>query len=214
MPEFIITPVFRVEELASSARETALAWGRQHAVPDDWYECVIDDFATVCSIIGVDLAMRPVRLFGGGTRQEPRVLFSGFSSQGDGASFEGSYRYAKRSTAEIRAHAPTDNDLHRVADTLATIQRRNIYQLEALIRQQGRYCHEYTMTITVERASPTGQTPTVTAEDQVIEAIRDLARWLYRRLESEYDHLTSDAEIDAALRANDHTFTEAGVRFP
>ncbi len=214
MPDSVITPVFRVEELASAAREAARSWGRHHAVPDDWHECVIDDFERVCAIIGIDLATRPVRLYGGGTRRVPRVHFSGFSSQGDGASFEGHYRYARRSAADIRAHAPQDRELHRIVDTLAAIQRRNLYQLEAAVRQEGRYCHEYTMVITVERATPTDQAMTATAGDDVTESLRNLARWLYRRLEDEYDFQTSDAVVDAALDANDYTFTEAGARFP
>ena len=51
------------------------------------------------------------------------------------------------------------------------------------------------------------------AEDVVIEALRDLARWLYRQLEREYAYLTSDAVVDEAILANGYTFTEAGQRF-
>lgn len=214
MPDFVITPVFRVEELVPAARDAARCWGRQHVVPEDWHESVIDDFERVCAIIGVDLATRAVPLYGGGTRRKVLIHFSGFSSQGDGASFEGGYRYARRSAAEIRAYAPTDRELHGIADSLAAIQRRNIYQLEATIRQLGRYCHEYTMAIAVERACSTDQAMTATAEDVVTECLRDLARWLYRRLEAEYDFQTSDTQVDAAFCANDYTFTAAGVRFP
>jgi len=47
--------------------------------------------------------------------------------------------------------------LHAVADTLRALQRRNFYQLCADVRHAGRYYHEYTMSVTVERDSPTGQ---------------------------------------------------------
>ncbi|WP_267347113.1 antitoxin of toxin-antitoxin stability system [Sphingomonas sp. GM_Shp_2] len=214
MPDFVVTQVFRIEELAASAQATARDWARQHIVSDDWFDPVINDFATVCSIIGVDLAARSVRLYGGGTRQVPRIHFSGFASQGDGASFEGNYRYARRSAAKVRAHAPTDFELHRIADALSAIQRRNIYQLDAAIRQQGRYCHEYTMQIAVGRCSPTGQAPAPAAESVLIECLRDLARWLYRQLECEHDYQTSDEQIDAALEANGCTFTVTGRPFP
>lgn len=69
------------------------------------------------------------------------------------------------------------------------------------------------MRIAVERDSPTGQDMAPDAEDIVTEALRDLARWLYRRLEREYEYLTSDEAVDESLRANDYTFTEAGRRF-
>lgn len=39
------------------------------------------------------------------------------------------------------------------------------------------------------------------------------ANWLYRQLEQEYDHLTSDEAVDETLVANGHTFTEEGRRF-
>ncbi|EEW61100.1 conserved hypothetical protein [Ruegeria sp. TrichCH4B] len=45
------------------------------------------------------------------------------------------------------------------------------------------------------------------------EALRDLARWLYRQLEAEYDHLTSDEAIKEGIIVNEYTFTEGGSRF-
>ncbi|MFC4216219.1 hypothetical protein [Pseudophaeobacter arcticus] len=45
------------------------------------------------------------------------------------------------------------------------------------------------------------------------EALRDMARWLYRQLGAEYDHLTSDEAIEEGIIVNDYTFTEAGCRF-
>ena len=69
------------------------------------------------------------------------------------------------------------------------------------------------MAICVERDGPTGRDMTRDAEDIVIEAMRDLARWLYRQLEREYDDQTSDASIDDVICANAYTFTEEGRRF-
>ena len=66
---------------------------------------------------------------------------------------------------------------------------------------------------TVERDSLTGQPPTDDAEDTVIKAMRDLARWLYRQLRQEYEHQTSDAAVDEAIQVNAWTFTAEGRRF-
>ncbi len=52
---------------------------------------------------------------------------------------------------------------------------------------------------------------TADAEETVIEALRDLALWLYRQLEREYDYLTSDEAVDEAITANAYTFTAGGV---
>jgi hypothetical protein len=69
------------------------------------------------------------------------------------------------------------------------------------------------MAITVERESPTWQDMTADAEEIVIEALRDLARWLYRQLEREYEYLSSDEIVDESIIANDYTFTGSGRRF-
>ncbi len=81
-----------------------------------------------------------------------------------------------------------DEEIHRIADELQAAQRKNFYQLTAGIRQRGNYCHEYLMAIEVERDSPTWQPMTDGADDAVIEALRSLARWLYRQLRQEYEH--------------------------
>ena len=146
-------------------------------------------------------------------RDKPNVFFRGFWSQGDGASFEGSWSHAKGSARNIRAHAPRDGELHRIADALQDAQRRNFYQLHASIRQRGHYCHENTMTIDVERDSPAWQPMAGDSEHLVVEALRDLARWLYRQLENEYTHITSDDAVDEAMAANRWSFTADGQPF-
>lgn len=213
MPEIIQTTVYTLDELDERAKSRARDWYRQASNDDDWHEVVFEDFERVCEILGIDLATRTVRLFGGGTRQKPCIWFSGFSSQGDGASWEGIYQYKKGAARDIRAYAPRDERLAAIADRLQRIQLRNLYALEARVTHRGRYYHEYCMDISVERASETYQPPTPDAEDIVVEALRDLARWLYRRLEQEYDYQTSDEVVDESIEANGYTFTEAGRRF-
>jgi hypothetical protein len=213
MPEIIETTVYRLDELSPDAKAQAREWYRDGALDHDWYAFVYEDFERICDILGVQLQTRPVRLCGGGTRQKPSIWFSGFWSQGDGACFEGSYRHAKGSPKKIRDYAPTDGELHRIADTLQAVQRRNFYQLHADISHRGRYYHEYCMTISVERDSAVYQDMTADADDAVTEAMRDLARWLYRQLEREYDYQMSDAVVDESIRANEYTFTASGRRF-
>ena len=213
MPRIVETTVFRLDELSEGAKDQARAWYRDASACDDWHECVFDDFEAICVILGVRLKTRSVRLFGGGTRPKPCIWFSGFASQGDGASFEGALGFATGAPKAIRAHAPENSELHRIADGLQAIQRRNFYQLRADINQHGRGCHEYSMSIAVERDSPNNQQMTADAEDTVIELLRDLARWLYRQLEREYEYQTSNEVTDEAILANEYTFTASGRRF-
>ena len=213
MPQVVEITVYTINELSDAAKEAARAWYRESCLDHEWYDFVYEDFQTICGILGVTLATTPVRLYGGGTRDKPQIFWTGFSSQGDGASFAGHYSHAKGAARAIRAYAPKDDELHRIADALQAVQRRNIWQLHASICQRGRYCHEYTMAIEVERESPIWQPPTDDAEDAVTEALRDLARWLYRQLRDAYEAETSDCAVDEAMEINGWTFTAEGNRF-
>ena len=213
MPEVIETTVYRLDELSDEARDKARTWYREGGFDYDWYDAVYEDFEQIAEILGLRLKTRSVRLYGGGSREKPCIWFSGFWNQGDGAAFETFYSYRKEAPRRIREHAPQDAGLHRIADALQVVQRRNFYQLRAETCHRGRYYHEYCMAISVERDSPSDQDMTDGAEDAVIEALRDLARWLYRQLEREYDYLTSNEAVDEAIVANEYTFTEAGCRF-
>ena len=146
---------------------------------------------------------------GGGTRHDPCIWFSGFWSQGDGACFEAYLSYRKGAPRRIREYAPQGAELHRITDALQTAQRCNFYQLRADVRHRSHYNHEYSMAISVARDSASHQDMTADAEEAVIEALHDLARWLYHQLEREYDYLSSGETI----AANDCTFTETGRRF-
>jgi hypothetical protein len=69
------------------------------------------------------------------------------------------------------------------------------------------------MSVDVTRDSPSWQPPTEDAEEIVTEALRDLARWLYRQLQREYGHLTSVEAIEEGIIVNEYTFTKGGRRF-
>ena len=213
MPEIIETTVYQLHELSDVAKEKARAWFREGGFDHDWYDAVYADFEQICAILGVVLKTNTVRLMDGGSRQEACIYFRGFWSQGDGACFEGRYAHAPRVSAKIREHAPEDATLHQIADALQAIQRRNFCQLRADVRHRGHYYHAYCMAINVERESPTGQDMTHGAESIVTEALRDLARWLYRQLEQEYEYQTADETVDEAITANAYTFTDVGRRF-
>jgi len=205
--QIIETKVFTFQELSEKAKKSARDWYREDALSYEWYGLIYGDFVDICEILGISLKIRK------GSKAYPCIWFSGFSSQGDGACYEGSYSYAKDSCAKIRAHAPQATELHRIADSLQAAQKANFYQLKASIEHSGRYYHAGCMNIAVERDSPNYQAIAGDSEDQVIEALRDLANWLYQALESEHDWLLSDECVDESIIANQYTFTESGKRF-
>ena len=78
MPRIVETTVYGVEELPEAAKESARAWYRETGLDHEWYDFVLEDFETVCRIVGVTLRTSPVRLMGGGTRDKPHIFFRGF----------------------------------------------------------------------------------------------------------------------------------------
>lgn len=92
-------------------------------------------------------------------------------------------------------------------------QRQNFYQLRAEVTQRGNCYHAYSMAIDVTRDSAGAQEIAGGAELIIVDALRNLANWLYRQLEQEYEHLTSDESVDEMLLVNGYTFTEEGRWF-
>ncbi len=213
MPEVISMTVYRLNELPDGAKDRARAWYREGGFDHDWYDAVYEDFQHIAEILGIRLKTRTTRLLGGRTREDPCIWFSGFWSQGDGAAWEGVYSYRKSAAAELRAYAPKDKTLHRIAETLQAAQRQNFYQLRADVTHCGNYYHAFTMVVSVSRDSAAVVEITGDAETVVTDALRDLANWLYRQLEQEYEYLTSDEAVDETLVVGGYTFTEEGRRF-
>jgi hypothetical protein len=188
MPAVICTTVYQIDELSPKAKDNARIWYRSQN-DDDWWDYVYEDFREVCHILGISVK---------------NIWFSGFSCQGDGACFEGFYNYQPESVKKIREHAPQDTQLQSIAKLLQAMQKRNFYQLTARMTHRGRYYHPGCMDVEVEGNR---------TDDDLIYLMRELAHWLYRQLETEYDYLNSDEAVDESISANEYTFTESGRRF-
>lgn len=201
--------IFKFSELSYEAKERAREWYRE-TLDYDWWDFVYEDFQEIAKILGIEIATRQSPLMGGGTRAEPEIFFSGFSSQGDGACYCGRYSYAPGCRKKIREHAPQDAELHRIADGLFELQRRHRYRIEARITTSGRYSHSHTMQFDVSN-SVTGHEFPDEVNKELAELLRDLADWLYAQLEREYEWLTADEQVDDSIEANEYEFHENGT---
>lgn len=195
--ETIHRELFQFDELSEEAKEKARDWYRECIYQDSYdYEHVYDDAKTIGALMGISIA---------------KIYFSGFASQGDGACFEGSYTYKKGSVKAVKEYAPKDEKIHRIAQELAAIQKRNFYKLEASVVQRGHYMHSGCTSIDVyhseDRYRDIGE-----AEEEVKEALRDFMNWIYRQLESNYDYLMSNESVDENIRDNEYEFLEDGRR--
>ena len=162
-------------------------WNVEHL---EWYEFVFEDAKEAGKRLGIDI---------------DNIYFSGFSSQGDGACFEGDYRYEKQSVKKIRDYAPLDKELAEIAQTLQAIQRPYFYQITAGVKHRGHYNHENCTVVDVYNNLNEYNINT-DLEDAITDALRDFMRWIYKSLEREYNYLTSDEAVAESLDANEYDF--------
>lgn len=214
------TAVYQFDELSDAAKEKARDWFREGVFTEsqDW-QFVYEDAVQCAAILGIEIGTKSQNWVNpttrkSGTTHSPAIFFSGFSSQGDGACFEGSYSYAKSAHKKIRSHAPKDEKLHAMADELFSLQKANRYRLTATTKHSGHYFHSGCMDVEVYLGDGcnTGEYPSGEIGKAVVVIMRRFADWIYRQLESENDYRHSAEVVDDNIRANEYEFTEDGSR--
>ena len=230
MPVAVTHYLYKFEELSDRAKDKARSWYLEGQLDYDWWDSVYEDALRMAEILGIEIDYRHHPASGRpGSKgwKEPKIWFRGFSSQGDGACWEGSYRYAKGALKKLQSEAPAryqyckpdgtlewaeskgNTELHRIARALQKVQARHFYKLVATVSHRGFYSHSGCMIVDVEhdedRYRDLGD-----AEGEIKDLLRDFADWIYRRLEDEHDWLTSDEQVDESIIANEYTFDEDG----
>jgi hypothetical protein len=210
MPKTVEVTLYTFEELSDKAKEKAREW---------WRECEAQDFGgfgelyepaeTAAKLLGIEFAKRAVPLMGGGTRYDPEIWWT-LHVQGAGASFAGSYRYAKDSARKIAAEFGTDAELLRIARELAEIQKKYRYQLTAKITANGRETHSSVMEVGAYNAN--GDQIGFGDEQALLGLVRDFADWIYEGINAQWEDRMSDEQVDESIRANEHTFLADGTR--
>ncbi len=188
---------YKFDELPEEAKENAIEKYREDNLDYyDWWDCVYEDAKEIGKLMGIEI---------------DNIYFRGFWSQGDGACFEGSFSYETGCFKNVKAYAPLDKELHRIAKRWSIVQRPSFYQLNGNVKQSGHYSHEYCTDIKVYGDGDlcTFYVDTDT-EDAVAEVLRDFMRWIYKQLHAQYDYLQSDECITETIECNDYTFDEYG----
>jgi hypothetical protein len=200
------TVVYQYDELSPEAQEKARDW----FLKDFEFEAgfILEDAARVAALLGIEFDTHTVDLYGGGTRQEPNISWSGFSTYGDGACFEGRYAYAPGSVEAVKAYAPLDKELHSIAQQLQDVQKRHSYSLTAQCTHSGHYYHSGCMDVVVEDSREIDVS--AEAEDAVTEALRAFADWIYSQLQAEYHYQVSPDNVEESIRGNEYEFTSDG----
>jgi hypothetical protein len=194
---------FTFQELNPAAQQRAIEqyaeslWG-------DWYEHVYADWETRLKNEGF---------------HEPRIEFSGFWSQGDGASFK-AWFYFTGAEAE-KWLKPEDRDLliaKRVEWKMDGHDPGDLI-LDGGIQRSGRYSHHMTMEVAGIRPMFYHENRPVVdfAEgfagyvfDSILEHARGLAQEIYQDLEKEYEYLTGEEHVAEMSNANDWQYSKKG----
>lgn len=127
------------------------------------------------------------------------IYFSGFYTQGDGACFTGRLYFKECNESDLpEAVKPIYNTLHQINSLIKILDSDG--ELYVSISHRGNYSHEGNMSFSYDDYGSEEVSDLLREkEDDIEEALRDYARWIYARLEDENEYLSSDEAVDEAL---------------
>lgn len=189
--------LYSFEELSEQAQNYAIEKESQaQSELFDASDYIIDDIKTLFELFGLNI---------------DRIYYSGFWSQGDGACFEGSYRFKKGGLQALKDYAPRDIELHDLVRQLNRLSRDNFYRMSFNTVHRGHYYHENSMNIECDRSDIERYNEiTVVNEDDIHEVIKDLARYIYKCIRYEYESVTSYEVCKEHLQYIDCEYTVEG----
>jgi hypothetical protein len=183
-------PVYNFAELSEEVKEKALDNLRDINVDfDDWHDFMLEEFEVELTALGYI---------------DPEIGYRGFYSQGDGAHFTASVDVEKW----IKSH-----HMGREFPALLRYAKKGGYISAGIVRSSSFYDHEYTISAEIELdsdASEKAELESQRFENAILEDAREQSRKIYRRLEKEYEYLTSDEAVKETIEANEYTFTKSG----
>lgn len=215
------TNVYQYDELDDHAKQRAREWFARDYPDYEWWDCTYEDIAERANELGIDLKQKPVKLMGGGTRYDPEIYFTGFYHQGQGSSFSGVWQARDMKLDKLKENCPTELELHRIGETLAEITKEDP-DMTAIIAvkndtwitvetSDGESIEDRLNELTYESPEYNALMKQCQDRDETVrEAMRDFNHWIFTRLRTEYEWLTSDEQIEETIRINEYEFTEDG----
>lgn len=190
--------LYQLDELSDSAKKNARDWFKEQGYPvGDWFQGFFDYATGLATFFGMEI---------------DRINFSGFWSQGDGASFVGVFRPEDmRTLEELKAELGDTS----VRDTVIVLFKRfqavkhPDHALIKIVRHESRYVHSGTLDVEDEDGGYE-----LDELHELRSCMRSFADWIYRMLDDEYSELCSDEEVDEELRAGEYWFMVDGTPDP
>ena len=195
MPETIEKTIFAYSELSESAKERARAWWLESC--DGGADWIMGEVKQAAEMLGISLEERG---------KDVAVYWRAGHCQSDGASFAGSYSYAKGALPKIRAEYPKDETLQQIAADLQEAQRRAFWALSATVTSR----RDTSISVDVSDGRTRYGDTTPELADAIGEAMRDFQQWVYRLAIDTHDFETSEENIAESMAANEYRFDEHG----
>lgn len=182
--------LYEFDELSESAKAKVLETERDINVDDSfWSKYMLEEWEEKLEAMGFE---------------DPQINFSGFWSQGDGASFT-----SKR--VDVLKFLTVHKAKGRFKAILKALKKDEIDA--SVERIDHSYSHEYTVRADIDFLTDDTDLKTQEAiefAELITETVRTLSRKMYRELESEYEGLTSDEAVIDTIKANEYTFRSNG----
>lgn len=195
-----IFDVYDFDELSQTAQKKVVSDFRDINVDYiDWDEFVLDDATQFLESLGWN---------------NIKIHYTGFWSQGDGASWEGTLH-----STDVPEFI---KKMHWTKEFKPLIYAINKGQVESYhkIETSGYHSHEYTMNCYNSefdnRDLPDGKRLENLGNlhdklvDKILDWARDYARTIYKNLEDDYNDQTSDEAVKETIQCNDYWFTAEG----
>lgn len=213
------TMVYKFSELSDAAKEKARdRWREGNLEDSSWAECTIAEAVEQAALMGITIDERKWKNTHGFTGADPCVYWSGFSSQGDGACFEGTWRASDTKSDKVAADwgdsEPT-RAIKRIAAVFGEIAK-DYPEASFKVKHRGHYSHEFetqfdvSLGDTLDNGEGITQEKYNAVEATLIANARDYMRWIYRQINAEYTYRMSDEAVDADIECNEVEFLESG----
>ena len=195
--EQTVKDVYSFEELSKTAQNNAIEHTRRSDsyLDYDWYSFADEDFKVILEVIGF---------------YNIETRFSGFCSQGDGASFKARYSNEKYIAKKVKSCVLVDDELSQMVSNLQYIKKslgNKAKDLEfSIYFGDSMYSHSNTMNM--DNISEFAED----FEDDILQFCKDLANWYYKKLDDEYEFLNSDEAVAEHLICNEYEFDINGVK--
>lgn len=192
--------LYQFDELSDEAKENAIEKLRDINVNyPDWDDYLIDNWQEALEKIGF---------------QNAKIEYSGFWSQGDGASFTADINSEKIFSSMVYCRAQKDYPSARIIELAEKIYINDGFKMY-LSRGRSNYSHERAVSINIDVENPYRDNrfwaKIIERFENALDDFRiDLCHAIYKTLETNYNYLTSDEAIAEAIRANEYDFLENG----